>query len=77
MQYTTSAAPTCCYCGAYHQGICPRVERMEYYPDGTVKQVWLRSMGMHPLVGEQEEPPVRLETGHICGVDCPQAVWGE
>lgn len=33
----------CPYCGAYwHSAICPRVEEIEYYPDGLIKRVKLR-----------------------------------
>lgn len=31
----------CPYCGPYthHQGICPKVEEIEYHPNGTIKKV--------------------------------------
>ena len=32
----------CSYCGAYHQGVCPRVESIEYHGDGSIKRVTLR-----------------------------------
>lgn len=30
---------SCCHCGMYHIGMCPRVKSVEYYPDGTIKRV--------------------------------------
>ena len=43
---TTLNAPVCCYCGFQnaHMGYtCPRIEEIEYHPDGTVKRVKLRT----------------------------------
>ena len=36
--------PGCPYCAAQHAGTCPRVEEMEYYPDGALKRVKLREV---------------------------------
>lgn len=37
---TTGETPgRCYYCGCWHQGVCGRVESIEYHPDGTVKKV--------------------------------------
>lgn len=39
---TTSAigSGTCGHCGMIHQGQCPRIKAIEYYPDGiSVKRV--------------------------------------
>lgn len=41
---TNSALPTCKYCNAYHTGVCPRIEEIEYHPNGSVKRVRLRPM---------------------------------
>lgn len=30
-----------------HDGICPKVKSIEYYPDGTVKRVELRDESAH------------------------------
>lgn len=56
--------PGCPYCGFSHQGVCPRVEEMEYHPDGTLKRVKFRLVA-HPL-------PTKVEdlVGHTCGEDC-------
>lgn len=32
----------CHHCGSFHQGGCPRVKAIEYYPDGTVRRVEYR-----------------------------------
>lgn len=29
----------CGHCGISHQGQCPRIKSIEYWPDGTVKRV--------------------------------------
>jgi hypothetical protein len=29
----------CGHCGCWHTGTCPRIKRIEYYPDGTPKAV--------------------------------------
>jgi hypothetical protein len=29
----------CYYCGMHHYGVCHKVKKIEYYPDGTVKMV--------------------------------------
>ena len=68
---TTYAQVLCPYCGAYHEGMCPRVEELEYYPDGTLKRVRLRQ---EPAQVEVAVSPVRPEAGHTCGVDCPVTV---
>ncbi len=34
-----SATTQCGYCGTWHTGMCSRVNRIEYYRDGTVKSV--------------------------------------
>lgn len=38
---TTAANGSCMHCGSGfpHQGTCPRIHAIEYYPDGTVKRV--------------------------------------
>ena len=67
----------CPYCGASHQmaGVCPRVEEMEYYPDGAVKRVKFREP-VQEIAITTTTCPERDQNGHICGVDCPQSVWG-
>jgi hypothetical protein len=39
---TNFAGPSCRYCGAWHTGTCPRIEEIDYYPDGSIKRVKLR-----------------------------------
>lgn len=47
---TTNAVPKCQYCGSAspHQGICPSVKAIEYYPDGTTKRVELKTANDYP-----------------------------
>lgn len=46
----SDAVPKCTYCGSSdrHQGICPSVKAMEYYPDGTLKRVELKTAADYP-----------------------------
>lgn len=62
----------CEYCGALHTSVCPRVERIEYFPSGTVKQVWLRE-----TVAGPDDHTDHVELGHTCGSDCPFPSWSE
>jgi len=41
MNQTSAINPgSCGYCGMIHQGPCPRIKAIEYYPDGfTIKRV--------------------------------------
>ena len=34
----------CPHCGKHHQGACPRVKAIEYYPTGQIKRVQYHSM---------------------------------
>ena len=69
----------CSYCGYIHNGTCPRIEEIEYYPDGIVKKVKFKQET--PIQIEPNECPnivtvtYPYETGRICGVDCPQTTW--
>lgn len=29
----------CGHCGCWHQGACPRIKTIEYYPNGTIKKI--------------------------------------
>lgn len=31
--------PSCGYCGAFHNGTCPRIKRISYHPNGNVAEV--------------------------------------
>ena len=31
----------CEYCGNIHNGLCSRIKRIEYFPDGTIKSIEL------------------------------------
>jgi hypothetical protein len=44
---STGTAP-CQHCGLHHQGVCPRVKAIEYYPDGTVKRVEFKGASDYP-----------------------------
>ena len=46
--WTVNTNKPCGYCGNYHDGMCPRVEEIEYHNDGTVKRVKLRDPLMLP-----------------------------
>lgn len=35
---TTELQP-CYHCGMHHPGVCPRIKRIDYYPDGSIKSV--------------------------------------
>lgn len=37
-----SVTNTCRYCGSWHQGVCARIEEIEYFANGTIKRVKLR-----------------------------------
>jgi hypothetical protein len=41
-QQTSIARPPCHYCNAYHTGVCPRIESIEYHPNGAVAKIVLR-----------------------------------
>lgn len=47
---TANTIPKCQYCGSAfpHQGICPTVKAIEYYPDGTMKRVELKTANDFP-----------------------------
>lgn len=46
----------CSYCGAWHEGVCPRVAELEYHPSGALKRVRLHT-------GQpQSQAPVTVET---------------
>lgn len=38
---TSNAPPGCGYCGSLHDGACPRIKSIAYYPNGNVKYVEL------------------------------------
>ena len=40
----------CPVCGAYHPGMCPRVERIEYHPNGKIKRMKLRPAEQCPTL---------------------------
>ncbi len=40
MSTTIQDTPKCIHCGYHpHQGNCPRIKAIDYYPDGTIKHV--------------------------------------
>ena len=80
MNDTTGTNITSCfYCGYIHDGICPRIEEIEYHPDGSTKRVKFKNhvpaiswrggllvpfeIGLEPITSHQE-------FGHECGRDC-------
>lgn len=40
----TSGINKCSWCGLWHTGMCTKVEEIEYYQDGTVKRVKLKTI---------------------------------
>ncbi len=30
---------SCAHCGMWHQGVCPRIKSIEYYPNGMIKKI--------------------------------------
>lgn len=43
---TPSSGAGCTWCGGYHyNSACPRLEEIEYHPDGTIKRLRLRPLG--------------------------------
>jgi hypothetical protein len=39
----TAVIPSACaYCGLHHDTVCPRIQEIEYHPNGTLKRVVLR-----------------------------------
>ncbi len=72
MNETTGSNVTgCFYCGLVHNTVCPRIEEIEYYPNGTTKRVKLRT-DTYTVTISEDEPDQYDVIGHICGVDCPQ-----
>lgn len=55
---------TCSYCGYIHFGFCPRIEEIEYYPNGTIKRVRLRE---GKLFGVVYQPDAISKTGLMYG----------
>src|SRR3989304_4801743 len=39
-------AEKCRYCDLHHDGACPRVKAIDYYPDGSVKRVEFGTLAM-------------------------------
>jgi len=66
MMSITAVDESCSYCGSYHMGVCPRIEEIEYYPNGSVKRVKLR-----PQFGGvyHSEPEVNVTWDDITEVD--------
>ncbi|MBN1954691.1 MAG: hypothetical protein JW900_06525 [Anaerolineae bacterium] len=48
----------CRWCGQDHDGMCPHVSRIEYFPDGLVKRVTFR----HPGSPERKQQPAEVST---------------
>lgn len=41
--YRDNPYSKCDYCDGYHGGTCPRIEKIDYYKDGTVKSIKFRA----------------------------------
>jgi hypothetical protein len=64
MENTTTTAgnvggSNCTYCGGCHEGICPRVETVEFYENGSVKSVQLRELQTPVVLPDGEEMHIR------------------
>lgn len=60
-----SLAP--CHCSSsslsssyYGAGVCPAVKAFEYYPDGTLKRVELKTAADYPRLDWRTEKPVHM-----------------
>jgi hypothetical protein len=62
----------CAHCGSIveHQGICPTVKAIEYYPDGTVKRVEYKCAGDYGPVQHYTYIPEPVMTTCIGGGRC-------
>lgn len=50
----------CPYCGTHwHSGMCPRIQSIEYHPNGAVKKITLRDPD--PLVTQVTVPAVIID----------------
>lgn len=67
----------CGHCGAWHQGQCPRIKSIEYWPDGTIKKVEyhdLQAKSMNQIWNEyqQDAREYRKSQGIVLlGIDIP------
>ena len=58
---TTSLTPYCGHCGGIHQGPCPRIKAVEYYPNGTMKRV-----EYHGVATDAETLSILSNTFQLC-----------
>lgn len=49
----TTTALACSWCGMHHEHACPRVKKMKYHPDGTIK-----SIEFFPVIGTHSQNPL-------------------
>ena len=40
---TAGHSESCGYCGLIHNGTCPRIKKMEYFENGTIKSIEFHS----------------------------------
>lgn len=60
------SAQKCPHCDCYHNGACPEVRAIEYYPNGKVKRVEFER--------GQGKPAYQLGGGYPC-LDKPRQWW--
>lgn len=41
--FTVNIGHLCEHCGNWHNGICPRISSIEYYPDGQIERINFRN----------------------------------
>lgn len=47
----------CGHCGNYHEGQCPKVSAIEYFPNGMVKRV--------EFFGDEDSRPAKFTVGAL------------
>ena len=52
---------TCPHCGDWHNGACPEIRAIEYYPDGRVKRVEYERGQGKPFYQLPSVPPQQYE----------------
>jgi hypothetical protein len=75
MTTTTTTAmtlPPCAYCNGYHSGTCPRIEAIEYHPNGTVKRIEFKD----PYMPAQSRCPARGRPCFCTGACMGRAALG-
>jgi hypothetical protein len=72
MMTTATGFEPCGWCGLIHQGACPKVKAIEYYPNGTIKRIEFHgaSMPAQPIGGGVTTTSVNASNRPIFSVSC-------